>query len=949
MNSEYGSEWRKWDFHVHTPYSSLNNQYGINPYEENCDFDSFVIQLFTKAVEKNIAAIGITDYFMLEGYKRIRNEYLSKPEKMKACFPDDALRHKVEQILVFPNIEFRINLFVGKEAHSVNYHVIFSDKLPVRVIEDNFLHMLTISEDATKSLTIANIESIGKMVKDFSGDHGSDLHVGLTKITVNPRDILDRLRKNSTFTNQFLITIPVDEDLSKIPWTGRDGLSRKDLYQQCDCYMTANKGTRMFALAEGEEDVRKRDFGSIKPCIWGSDAHDYARMFEPAEQRYCWIKADTTFEGLLQILYEPADRVRIQKDKPDGKDPHQIIDSVTFDDERFQPQPIFFNDNLTCIIGGKSTGKSLLLRQLAAAIDPQHVLEREKSVGIRGGFQYPRATVRWKDGTADSRKIVYIPQTFLNRSVDNQEQSTDITQIVEKVLQQVPAIAAAHEDLTTTTRRLGDSFKSDISKYCATASDLKQLQQTILREGSSSTYQATVDKLEAARAELAEKSNVSQAEIDRYAELEKQILQLRGVQTSIRSEIQSLDKLQKPTVVVPGHFEITEGLTVQHDFGLYFGRCADQIHQTIAEMTAKVQPDWLKMCEHLKNELTKDFTQTSVTLIDAEREFSILKEKVERNDQLQLIAHQITEEKKRLAEAIEREEEHARLQCRAEEIKKRIISSQKAYFDAYTLYSNAVKSSGGVSDTALKFDAQVVWKKNDFANIMSSIFDNRNFSSFRNHTGYDLQSLEKDDYGTEFLTALWDAINGKSAGGLMLKSAFSVESAMNNIFRDWYNIHYVVISGADTIEQMSPGKKALVLLELLINLEKNKCPILIDQPEDDLDNRSIYYDLVQFIRKKKLDRQIIVVTHNANVVLGADAEEVIVANQNGHDTPNAYYRFEYRSGSIESDSIECDSSGNPLSGVLNRSGIQTQICDILEGGKVAFELRRNKYSATPNQ
>lgn len=66
-------------------------------------------------------------------------------------------------------------------------------------------------------------------------------------------------------------------------------------------------------------------------------------------------------------------------------------------------------------------------------------------------------------------------------------------------------------------------------------------------------------------------------------------------------------------------------------------------------------------------------------------------------------------------------------------------------------------------------------------------------------------------------------------------------------------------------EQMSPGKKALVLLELLINLEENKCPILIDQPEDDLDNRSIYYDLVQFIRKKKLGRQIIVVTHNAKI------------------------------------------------------------------------------------
>ena len=178
----------------------------------------------------------------------------------------------------------------------------------------------------------------------------------------------------------------------------------------------------------------------------------------------------------------------------------------------------------------------------------------------------------------------------------------------------------------------------------------------------------------------------------------------------------------------------------------------------------------------------------------------------------------------------------------------------------------------------------------------------------------------------------------------MLKIAFNLESALNQVFQDCYNIHYIVRSGSDTIEEMSPGKKALVLLELLINLENSKCPILIDQPEDDLDNRSIYGDLVKFIRQKKMDRQIIVVTHNANIVLGADTEEVIVANQEGQDTPNAQYRFEYRSGAIENDSPVTDSSGGLVPGILNKTGIQTQICDILEGGRSAFERRKNKYS-----
>ena len=106
--------------------------------------------------------------------------------------------------------------------------------------------------------------------------------------------------------------------------------------------------------------------------------------------------------------------------------------------------------------------------------------------------------------------------------------------------------------------------------------------------------------------------------------------------------------------------------------------------------------------------------------------------------------------------------------------------------------------------------------------IMENIFDNRNFSTFRNTRGYDLQNLEEADYTADFLELLWDSIGDRTLGGLMLKIAFNLESALNQVFQDCYNIHYIVRSGSDTIEEMSPGKKALVLLELLINLENSK-------------------------------------------------------------------------------------------------------------------------------
>ena len=98
------------------------------------------------------------------------------------------------------------------------------------------------------------------------------------------------------------------------------------------------------------------------------------------------------------------------------------------------------------------------------------------------------------------------------------------------------------------------------------------------------------------------------------------------------------------------------------------------------------------------------------------------------------------------------------------------------------------------------------------------------------------------------------------------------------------------------------------------------------------------------MKDKKHERQIIVVTHNANVVVGADAEEVIIANQNGKETENHSKRFEYRCGAIENVSPVFE-DGRVKKGVLYQKGIKEQICDILEGGKDAFEKRASKYSS----
>ena len=90
--------------------------------------------------------------------------------------------------------------------------------------------------------------------------------------------------------------------------------------------------------------------------------------------------------------------------------------------------------------------------------------------------------------------------------------------------------------------------------------------------------------------------------------------------------------------------------------------------------------------------------------------------------------------------------------------------------------------------------------------------------------------------------------------------------------------------------------------------------------------------------EKKKERQIILVTHNPNIVVGADAENVIVANQHSEDSPNTHgIQFDYTNGSLE------NTYTKNVKYTLEKQGIREHVVEILEGGKEAFEKREKKY------
>jgi DNA repair exonuclease SbcCD ATPase subunit len=121
------------------------------------------------------------------------------------------------------------------------------------------------------------------------------------------------------------------------------------------------------------------------------------------------------------------------------------------------------------------------------------------------------------------------------------------------------------------------------------------------------------------------------------------------------------------------------------------------------------------------------------------------------------------------------------------------------------------------------------------------------------------------------------------------------------------------------LSQLSVGMKGTMYLCLKLATDPFMKPFIFDQPEDDLDNNFIVNELVPIFKKIKKYRQVIIVTHNANLVVNADAEQVIVAEN-------------------ENESI------NYITGSLENINIRNKVCEILEGGIDAFRKRERKYN-----
>lgn len=746
-----------------------------------------------------------------------------------------------------------------------------------------------------------------------------------------------------------------------LPNGGRDGASgigcssgqqrdssfatvQNELYKLSDAIFSSKQKDIDYFLGKGPDSPQKviDRCGKLMPCLHGSDAHDYDSIFEPDGKRYCWIKADCTFEGLRQIIYEPEARVRISELKPEEKKPYYVIDKIVINDPEFINTPIFFNENLTCIIGGKSTGKSVLLNNIANTIDSVQVASKLSIANderiLSASYPSPKLVVKWRDGTESTkmdvhnRKIVYIPQTYLNRLADITTEKNDIDNIIEGVLLQDESIKSGYDLMNKKITENKAIIDKTIYDLISVKNQIDELRNKILELGNFNAIENEIIKLTTRKNQLAGELSVSQEDLQSY---ENAVKQNREIDNRLK-EIADVNTYLANTEYLLEKKGIDSFLTEQYRNSIIKEQ-NQEFNSAKAQWDSyreKKSKELLDSVETLKKEYA-----INLSIIDS------VKKKQTEAETLFAINKEIEEEEKKKSAVVLANNQIKTLEEQYHNLLNNLLETYKRFESIYDNYTSNINSRTGL-DTSdndpLRFNARSVFRGDFFVNEFKKVFDSSR-KKLKDILIFNDNPSLYNDYDDGVRSKLVDAVLHSNESPIIRK-ATTLESALRTIFSDYFTVNYSVTVDNDTIQEMSPGKKAIILLKLLISLAESNCPILIDQPEDDLDNRSIYNDLASFIREKKSKRQIIIVTHNANIVLGCDAEEVIVANQKGVNSPNNQFRFEYRSGSIENNIPILDENGRQISGVLNSKGIQQHICEILEGGQEAFVKRQQKYS-----
>lgn len=908
-----GSEWSKWDLHVHTPNSLFHNYQA----KETVDvWERYIKDL--ESLPSEFKVLGINDYLFIDGYKKVL-EYKSQG-RLK----------NIE--LILPVIELRLAKFCGNaQLRRINFHVIFSNEIFPDIIQSQFLNGLSAKYKLDPNcnqqnwggiITRDNLGALGKAIKGTVTQselhkYDSDLKEGFNNLNLEIDSIFSLLKNAEQYFSGKYLTCIGKTEWDSFNWNDSSIAEKKSIINSVDIVFTASESIEKFNTAK-DKLIESNVNSLLLDC---SDAHNNIDSIDKDRIGNCntWIKANPTFEGLKQILFEPEERVKIQETKPEEKSVYQVIDSVVLKETAFWDETIHFNENLNAIIGGRSTGKSTLLKAIAKKIDKKIDSEDEFVKNHLYGV-----AVKWKDGEETaSRDIDFFPQSYMYEIAKDEKKTNKLIQDIIRNRDENEIL----EEYKSQNENLKKTIAKSILDIFQTQSDIENLQEQLKEKGDKKGVETEIERLNSKIKELSKNSQTSEDELTIYRKLLQDISESERLISQADSDLKLFERMKIAT-------PINNSYPTENGFDkLSFLLNEDELNRHFKNLTIKTEKEWLQIVENFVTSTNKGKTQNTSKIEEVKKNDTFIKVTKYYNDNKELndVQHKLKEENRKLQEISQLEKQISSLNTQKNSALQTIIKNHLSY---KTNTENIVKRLS-IEFDGVKITLKMNFQKENLKNYIESRLNQRGnerqgfIDTFINQ--YESKTSEQSKI---FLSK---ALNKE----VDYKSYNTNQNVVNELYTtNWFDISYELSYQDDTFAEMSEGKQAFVILKLLLDFSTKKCPILIDQPEDSLDNRAIYNELVQYIKTKKKERQIILVTHNPNVVVSADAENVIVANQNGNDCLNIdNIKFQYINGALEDTKARDKNKKN----ILQSQGVREHVCEILEGGREAFEKREKKY------
>jgi exonuclease SbcC len=943
MTEYRGSSWSKWDMHVHTP-ESYTQQFGG-------DWDAYVNELKSKAVEHDIRVMGVTDYFSVEGYKRLCESYDPKNEPRLLLDNNGFLE-------LIPCVELRLDEFTPNK-NSINLHIFFDPKLQIDLIENNFLKKLMFRFRGTE--LHVDTESLIRVGASISEDNQFDANLNivdideprrksykskaLSSITLDWTTIDNQLKKieeflddKSIYINQhYLVAIAGKGhgSLEELPWFIKDVASgvlsrpnevKIDLLNRAAIVFTRTQKNIDFMSGKADGTPLKEfeeKFGNMKACIWGSDAHDASVLFHPSAgdtKDYTWIKADPTFEGLRQIILDPEFRVRIQESKP--AEPIYRIEKISLQvpsqtavktgdqtaDFCFSGSNInlHLSPYFNCFIGGRGVGKSTILNLLSSKYENNEKINNLEVIDGNGARVDLASCLTLDDGDSSASSIDFVSQNYI------EELASNIKEFTRYIYGRVKKHGG--RDLETLELSIRDLLVG-IDDHIDTLLKAKKLE----------------NKIDELSRQISSKEKVvnsigDQVYKDLTAEQHLKIQERSGIETS-EKRFRELNTSVAELVIDHGPIDQED---LKNQFDAKYSEIISTLKGSIApykeeagivEVFAK---DYEKLDE-LKTKIRQIGAQIKEFLSEKGVHQDNLEDLASANDEISILGSLKESSESDLARLNAKLEQALNLSIRDVFIAQLIEAIQIVNQDLTSIRSGSEE----IDEISLEFifdkesaaldfieDLRLLLKKElTLGQLPDSNLLKRNLLA----DGFEMCSREQlidnaengDDSNKEGMKNLLNFISQKRSLEIIELMYIKRSSDMMSYMR--IKVNY----GGKPIEATSFGQRCSAALIILLALGNH--PIVIDEPEAHLDSSLIANYLVNMLKIIRERRQIIFATHNANFVVNGDADLVYIL-ENGNENKTKFHEA-----------------------TLENIDYRDKILK-LEGGPAAFKQRDKRYS-----